>query len=328
MDITHNVVLITGGAGFVGSHIADQLLTLGCKVTVFDNLDPFYGAKQNNYAHNLENRRYRFIQGDILDENALADAMKGHELVFHQAAQAGVRYCIDQPVKAHQVNVTGTLNVLLAAKDAGVKKIVYASSSSVYGATMKVPMLEEHPTQPTSIYGATKLAAEKYCHAMEKTGGVKATSLRYFSVYGPRGRPDQIIHAFADQVSQGKRPIIYGDGSVTRDFTFVSDIVTAAIFAAESEEADGQVLNVGYGKEISVLEVAEKVLARMQSNLRPEFKPAYAGDFPRTFCSNEKAKRLLRWRPVVGFDEGLDKFLQWYRSRHSAPTMTSRGHSA
>jgi UDP-glucose 4-epimerase len=311
----HSNVLVTGGAGFVGSHLADQLLGLGCRVTVFDNLDPFYGTKQANYAPNLANTRYRFVEGDILDEKALGAVMKGQDVVFHQAAQAGVRYCIDEPMKAHQVNVTGTLNVLLAAKKAEVKKIVYASSSSVYGATKKVPMREDHPTEPTSIYGATKLAAEKYCHGMGQTGGVTATSLRYFSVYGPRGRPDQVIHAFADMIAEGKRPVIYGDGSVTRDFTFVSDIVTAAVFAAESDEADGQVINVGYGKEIPILDVVEKVLARMDSDLTPDFRPAYAGDFPRTFCSNEKARRLLRWRPVTGFDEGLTKFFEWYKPR-------------
>ncbi len=315
MDITHSRVLITGGAGFIGSHLADQLLTLGCHVTVLDNLDAFYRFKDENYRHNLANPRYRFVKGDILDEVRLKDVMKGAQIVFHEAGQAGIRYCMENPEKAHEVNVTGTLRVLLAAKAAGVKKSVFASSSSVYGAAKKVPMAEDHPTEPTSIYGATKLAAEKYCQSMAESGGVKATSLRYFSVYGPRGRPDQVIYNFADRISAGKRPVIYGDGSYTRDFTYVSDIVGAAVFAAESEDSDDQVLNVGFGKEISILEVARRVLAKMESPLEPELKPAYAGDFPRTFCNNEKAKRLLRWRPVVGFNEGLSLFLEWYSSR-------------
>ncbi len=321
MNISQSRVLITGGAGFVGSHLADQLLGLGCKVTVLDNLDGFYGRKEENFKHNLVNPLYRFVQGDILDEKVLRDVMKGSEVVFHQAAQAGVRYCIQEPVKAHQVNVTGTLNVILAAKETGVKKLVYASSSSVYGATKKVPMVEDHPTNPTSIYGATKLAAEKYCSAFFETDKIQVASLRYFSVYGPRGRPDQVIHAFAKRVSDGKRPVIYGDGSFTRDFTFVTDIVSAAIFAAESDESSGEAMNVGYGKEISIREVAEKVLARMDSDLKPEFKKPYPGDFPRTFCSNEKARRLLRWRPVVGFDEGLSRFLEWFATtgRPKAP---------
>jgi len=315
MDITNSRVLITGGAGFIGSHLADQLLSLGCRVTVLDNFDAFYPGKEENFKQNIHNPHYRLIRGDILNERTLKDATKGVEVVFHQAAQAGVKFCIENPLKANEVNVLGSLMVFLAAKEARAKKLVYASSSSVYGVPKKVPLTEDHPTNPTSIYGATKLAAEKYSQAIAQTGGVPATSLRYFSVYGPRGRPDQVIHAFAAKVSQGERPVIYGDGTQTRDFTFVSDVVTAAIFAAESEECEGEVLNIGYGKEVSIAEVAERVILRMRSDLTPVFKPAYAGDFPRTLCGNEKARRMLRWKPLVGLDEGLPKFLEWYESR-------------
>ncbi len=314
MDISRSRVVITGGAGFIGSHLADQLLSLGCSVTVLDNLDDFYSGKEQNYAHNLSNPRYKLVKGDILDAKVLKDVMKGAGVVFHQAAQAGVRFCIENPVRAHEVNARGTLNVLLAAKEAKVRKLVFASSSSVYGVPKRVPLTEEMPTNPTSIYGATKLAGEKYCQALSETGGVPAACLRYFSVYGPRGRPDQVIHAFADRVRRGVPPVIYGDGKQTRDFTYVSDIVTAAIFAAETEECDGEVLNVGFGKEVTIAELAEKMIIRMGSKLEPEYRPAYAGDFPRTLCGNEKARRVLRWRPVVGLDEGLTRFFEWYNS--------------
>lgn len=324
MDISRSRVVITGGAGFIGSHLADQLLSLGCTVTVLDNLDDFYSGKEQNYGHNLSNPRYRLVKGDILDSKALKDVMKGAGVVFHQAAQAGVRFCIENPQKAHEVNVGGTLNVLLAAKEAKVKKLVFASSSSVYGVPKRVPLTEEMQTEPTSIYGATKLAGEKYCRALGETGGVPTVSLRYFSVYGPRGRPDQVIHAFADCVRRGIPPVIYGDGKQTRDFTYVSDIVTAAIFAAETEECDGEVLNVGFGKEVTIAALAEKVILKMGSSLKPEYKPAYAGDFPRTLCGNEKARKILRWKPVVGLDEGLASFLRWFGSE-AGRTATAEG---
>lgn len=314
MDISRSRVVITGGAGFIGSHLADQLLSLGCTVTVLDNLDDFYSGKEQNYSHNLSNPRYRLVNGDILDAATLKDVLKGAGVVFHQAAQAGVRFCIENPMRAHEVNVRGTLNVLLAAKEAEVKKLVFASSSSVYGVPKRVPLTEEMMTEPTSIYGATKLAGEKYCRALSETGGVPTTSLRYFSVYGPRGRPDQVIHAFADKIKHRTPPVIYGDGKQTRDFTYVSDVVTAAIFAAENEECDGEVLNIGFGKEVTIADLAEKIIIRMGSSLKPEYRRAYAGDFPRTLCGNEKARRLLRWRPVVGLDEGLTRFLEWYDS--------------
>ena len=317
MELAHKRVLVTGGAGFVGSHLVDQLLGLGCQVTSYDNLDPFYGEKSRNYGHNLKNPSFRFVEGDIRDYERLSATMKKTELVFHEAAQAGVRYCIAEPMKAHEVNVTGTMNVLLAAKQNKVKKIVYASSSSIFGVPQKVPITENHPTNPTSIYGATKLAAEKYCHAMSQTDGIAVTSLRYFSVYGPRGRPDQVTHAFAEKVLAGEQPVIYGNGAQSRDFTYVSDIVSAAIFAGEAEEANGEVFNIGYGREITIMEVVNKVISRLGGEMKPKFLPLYAGDFPRTLAANEKATRVLRWRPAVGFDEGLGRFLDWFKERYS-----------
>lgn len=303
---------MTGGAGFIGSHLVDSLLRLGCEVVVFDNFDDFYSGKRENVRQHLGNIKFRLIEGSILELGELLAAMEGATVVFHEAAQAGIRYCASNSTKAHEVNVTGTLNVLLAAKQKAVKKVVYASSSSVYGNPIKVPLKENHPVAPTNLYGATKLAAEKYCLAFHETYGLPVVCLRYFSVYGPRGRPDQALYAFASAAAEGSRPTVYGDGSQSRDFTYVSDIVSGTIFAAMADESVGEVFNLGYGKEVSILDVAERISSHFGLKLGPLFKKAYRGDFPRTLCDYEKAQKILRWKPQVRFEDGLGDFLDWF----------------
>ena len=312
---------MTGGAGFIGSHLVESLLHLGARVTVFDSFDDFYPGKEANLRPFLDRPRFRLVRGDIRDGDRLTDAMRDAKVVFHLAAQAGVRYCIENPVKAHEVNVTGTLNVLLAAKKHGVRKVVYGSSSSIYGRPTRVPLSEDMPPDPTSIYGATKLAAEKYCTAMSQTLGLPVTCLRYFSVYGPRGRPDQVVSSFAMRVMRGEKPVIYGDGSQSRDFTFVSDIVSATVISALVEESSGQVINVGYGKEFRIVDVARWVLEHFNSRVGIDFRPGYAGDFPRTLCDNSKARHLLSWVPKVDFAHGLEEELTWLEKER--PTWAS-----
>ena len=314
MDLAGEKVLVTGGAGFIGSHLVESLLLLGAHVTILDSFDDFYPGKEANLHSVLGQPRVRLIRGDVRDSDMLSDAMRDANVVFHLAAQAGVRYCIDNPVKAHEVNVTGTLNVLLAARKQGVRKIVYASSSSTYGKPTKVPLSEDMPPNPTSIYGATKLAGEKYCTAMGETLGLPVTCLRYFSVYGPRGRPDQVVSSFALKVMKGQQPVIYGDGSQSRDFTYVSDVVSATVISAMVEESNGQIINVGYGREVKIVDVARKVLEHFNSRLQIDFRPTYAGDFPRTLCDNSKARRLLSWNPKVDFAHGLEAELDWLES--------------
>jgi UDP-glucose 4-epimerase len=297
-------------------------------VTALDCFDDFYPGKEANLTVANRNPKFKLIRGDIRDENVLLDAMKGAKVVFHLAAQAGVKYCIENPVKAHEVNVTGTLNVLNAARKNGVKKLVYASSSSIYGNPTKVPLSEDMAPNPTSIYGATKLAAEKYCTAMGQTWGLPVTCLRYFSAYGPRGRPDQVVTAFALKVMKGERPAIYGDGSYSRDFTFISDVVSATVISAIVEESNGQVINIGYGKETNIASVARMVLRYFRSELQIEYRPGYAGDFPRTLCDNSKARRILSWRPQMDFAHGIEEHLKWLegtqRSSTSAQSLISR----
>ena len=319
LDLKGKKVVVTGGAGFIGSHLVESLLRLGAKVLVFDNFDPFYGNKEENLAGISDQPRLKVVRGNILDAEQVRTIMKGTHVVFHLAAQAGIRYCIADPRKAHEVNVTGTLNVALAAKEAGVRKLVYASSSSIFGKPMRVPIAEDHPLIPTSIYGATKLAAEKYCMSLGETMGIGVTCLRYFSVYGPRGRPDQEVTAFTSTVTRGESPVIYGDGTQSRDFTFVSDIVSATVLSALMEEAEGKIMNVGYGRETRITEVARRILDHFHSDLDIDFRQGYAGDFPRTLCDNRRAKDLLSWRPQVDFREGLEQYLTWFEQRKAMP---------
>jgi UDP-glucose 4-epimerase len=323
LDLAGKKVLVTGGAGFIGSTLVDLLLRLGSKVVVYDNFDDFYAGKEANIAHHLTDKGFTVIDGDILDFERLEAASRGVDIVFHEAAQAGVRYCNEHLEKANNVNVTGTLNVLLAAKKNHVKRLVYASSSSVYGKPVRVPMDEEHPQSPPNLYGSTKLAGEKYSLSFHETFGLPVVCLRYFSVYGPRGRPDMVVASFARSIADGRRPRIFGDGSQSRDFTYVSDVVSATAMSAMSDNAVGQVLNVGYGKDYSVNYVAKKVAEYLGTDTVPEFLPGYDGDFPRTLCSNAKALRLLGWRPNVSFDEGIRFYLDWFKSKPEPQTASS-----
>jgi UDP-glucose 4-epimerase len=312
LEISGKKVLVTGGAGFIGSHLVDSLLRLGGDITVFDNFDDFYKGKEQNIETHLGNPRFHLVKGTILDYDALRLAMQGSELVFHLAAQPGIRYCLTNPLKAHEANATGTLNVLLASKKLGVGKLVYASSSSLYGNVTRVPILESHPLNPTSIYGATKLAAEKYCLAYHEAYGLPVTCLRYFSVYGPRGRPDQVLYSMAEKAAAGEAPVVYGDGKQSRDFTFVSDIISGTILAALRDDSVGQVFNLGFGAEFSIAEAAERINDYFRNRQEPVHKPAISGDFFRTLCDNQKARHQLGWSPKVGFTTGLDQFLGWF----------------
>jgi len=310
-------VMVTGAAGFIGSHLAEKLLELGSHVIAYDNFDDFYKGKEQNIKTAQTNRRYKLFRKDIVDYEALKSAMEGADVVIHEAAKPGIRYSIKNPVEAHRVNATGTLNVLMAAKQCGVRKVVYASSSSIFGQPQHLPMNEEHPTNPNSPYGATKLAAEKYCQAFQEVYDIPVTSLRYFSVYGPRGRPDQVIYAFTENLTKDQPPTIYGDGTQTRDFTYVSDVVEATILAAQSEEADGEVFNIGYGSEIDINTLAEKITKALEKEDKPQpiYMSSYRGEFPRTWADNSKARRMLGWKPRTDIDQGLASFIDWYTHR-------------
>lgn len=309
-------MLVTGGAGFIGSHLTERLLGMGASVTVYDRFDEFYPGKERNLAGAVNNPRFRLVNGDILDVDRLDSAMKDVDVVFHQAGQAGIGFSVKHPVQVNNVNVNGTLNVLSLGKKHGVDRIVNASSSSIFGRPEYLPIDEDHPTNPTSPYGVSKLAAEQYCRAFHRVYGTDVVSLRYFSVYGPRGRPDQVIHKLTKSLTEGRPPLIQGDGSHTRDFTYVTDIVAANILAAQNDGLGGEVFNIGFGSRTSVSELAERLTKILSPGrmIPPIHVAEGPGEFPDTQASNRKAAELLHWRPGVDLDEGLRMFVDWFKT--------------
>ncbi len=290
---------------------------MGARVTVFDRFDRFYQGKESNLVTASNSPGFRLIRGDILDRDKLDSAMKDVDVVFHEAGQAGVGFSVEDPRATNDVNVDGTLNVLWSARRNRVKRVVNASSSSIFGIPDYLPIDEAHPVHPTSPYGVSKLAAEQYAKVFHKVYGMYVVSLRYFSVYGPRGRPDQVIHRFTDDLAHNKPPRINGDGSHTRDFTHVSDVVAATVSAGESEDLGGEVFNIGFGKKTSISELAEKLIALMGRSgmVKPLYVEESRGDFPDTQADNRKAQKLLGWRPKVNLDEGLKDYVEKYTSK-------------
>lgn len=306
--------MVTGGAGFIGSHLVERLLHDGHQLVCYENFDEYYPGKRKNIEQNLENADFELHENDILDLEALKFSLEGVDVVFHQAAQPGVRVSINNPFKTYSVNINGTLNVLLACKDSDVRKIVYASSSSVYGNGVPRPTPEDCETNPISPYGVSKLATEHYCRVFGELYGMKIVSLRYFTVFGPRQRPDMAIRKFTDLMASGKSIKIYGDGEQTRDFTYISDAVEANMLAMGSSSVDGEILNIGGGSSVTVNEVVQKIKEHFPEAPEPVYEKVQQGDVDHTLSDNSKAGELMGWKPAVPFDVGLRKFMEWYRS--------------
>ncbi|MUV88645.1 NAD-dependent epimerase/dehydratase family protein [Halapricum sp. CBA1109] len=312
-------VLVTGGAGFIGGHLAERFVRDGHDVVVLDNFDPYYDVRLKE--HNVEAGRaaaadgdgsYRLVEGDVRDAELVAELVTSTDVVSHHAAQAGVRADID-PRKYHEVNVDGTLNVLDAARGTDLRRVVLASSSSVYGTAQYLPYDEAHPTKPVSPYGASKLAAERYGMVYADRYNLPIVALRYFTVYGPRMRPGMAISNFVSRCANGEPPEIYGDGSKTRDFTFVEDIVSVNRTLLESDAADGETMNVGSGGTISIEELAETVRDAMAPELDLIYTTGYDIDAEHTHASVEKAGELLGYEPTRTIEEGVAEFVEWYR---------------
>ncbi|WP_287586732.1 GDP-mannose 4,6-dehydratase [Candidatus Borrarchaeum sp.] len=308
-------ILITGGAGFIGSHLAEALVEHNNIVKIYDNFNPFYFNKEANIKRLKEAKNCTLIKGDILDLNSLKQAIGNDtELIFHIAAQPGVRFSVETPFKTNEINVTGTLNMLVAVQNSNVEKLINASSSSVYGTPQYLPIDEKHPTNPVSPYGASKLAAEKYCKAFYRIYGINVCSLRFFTVYGPRQRPDMAIHIFTQQILKNESPTIFGDGNQTRDFTFVDDTVSGIIASAEAKDTAGEDFNLGKGERCSVNNLISLLIKITGNAVEPNWTKIMKGDVSHTWADITKAKKMLGYDPQTSIETGLEEFVEWYKS--------------
>ncbi len=312
-------VLVTGGAGFIGSHITEGLLSEGHDVVVLDNLEPYYdvGIKRRNIevCRDLGGDSYTAVDGSILDEELVAEVFDEHdvEFVYHQAAQAGVRASVEAPKRVHEINTTGLLDLLEVAADAGVERFVHASSSSVYGRDEYLPYDEDHPTNPRSPYGVTKLTAEHYCNVWSDLFDLPCVNLRYFTVYGPRMRPNMAISNFVSRCLNGDPPVIYGDGKQTRDFTYVDDIVEANLALLDTDAADVETMNIGSTGNITITDLAQYVVDETGADVEIVYDDAQEADARHTHSDVSKARELIDYRPTTSIREGVSKFIDWYR---------------
>jgi len=302
--------LVTGAAGFIGSNIVEELVKRGERVRALDNLS-------TGYRRNLEPLmdRIEFIEGSVTDDALLRRAMEGVDYVLHQAAIPSVPRSVEEPMQSHEANATGTLKMLMAARDAGVKRVVFASSSSVYGDSPTMPKREDMPPQPLSPYAVNKLAGEEYCKVFHRVYGLPTVALRYFNVFGPRQDPTSAyaaaIAAFASAILAGKPPTVYGDGLQTRDFTYVSNVLDANLLACETDAADGQALNIACGASISLLDLIAELNSLLGTNLEPVFAPERKGDVRHSLADIGPARARLGYEPRVGLREGLANTIRW-----------------
>lgn len=303
--------LVTGGSGFIGSNLTRRLLELNHEVRVMGNLST--GRKQN-----LEEimKDIEFIKADIRDMEAVKKSVKGMDYVFHEAALPSVPRSIEDPVTTNEVNVTGTLNVLRAAQKAGVKRLVYASSSSVYGDSPTLPKKETMTPNPISPYAVSKLVGEYYCTVFHKAYGLEAISLRYFNVYGPRQNPDSeyaaVIPKFITSALSNRPLEIHGNGEQTRDFSYVDDVVQANILSLTAKKAPGEVINISYGDRISLNELVELLNKLLGKNLKPVYTDPRPGDVKHSLADISKARELLGYEPKHDVESGLRKTIEWF----------------
>jgi UDP-glucuronate 4-epimerase len=317
MTTTRGHVLITGGAGFIGSHLVDRLLAEGWRVTAFENFDPFYarGIKQQNLAAHGHRPEFRLVEGDLRDASAMRATLTGdYDVIVHLAARAGVRPSIADPVGYQDVNVRGTQELLELARAWGVRQFVFASSSSVYGVNPRVPWSEEdHVLQPISPYASTKVSGELLGHVYSHLYGIRFIALRFFTVYGPRQRPDLAIHSFARRMIEGKPIPVFGDGSTRRDYTFIDDIIGGVRAAMQYDRTPYEVINLGNNRTVTLNEMIAGLEAALGVRAAIERLPEQPGDVPQTWANIEKASRLLGYAPTTTYEEGVRRFAAWLK---------------
>ena len=311
-------VLVTGGAGFIGSNLAEELIRQGARVTILDDLS-------TGFRENLDEIQgdFDFIEGDINDDTKVSQAIEGIEVVFHQAALPSVPRSVDNPAETHRVCVDGTFNLLLKAKESGVKRFVYAASSSAYGDQPTLPKVESMRPDPLSPYAAAKLAGELYCRSFNRVYGLETYALRYFNVFGPRQNPESmysgVISRFIDSLMTGEQPVIFGDGEQSRDFTFVANVVDANIKAAQAATGMGETMNVANGERITLnalLDVLKSITGKVE--ISPRYEEARRGDVKHSQADNRRAVECLGYSELVGLKDGLAKTIDWWKTSRFA----------
>jgi nucleoside-diphosphate-sugar epimerase len=311
--------LVTGGAGFIGSHLTEELVRRGHRVRVADSL---ITGKRSNLAHIAG---VELLEGDLAEVDFARQAVEGIEYVLHQAAIPSVPRSVKDPISSNRANVDATLAVLVAARDAGVKRLVFAASSSAYGDTPTLPKHEEMPTNPLSPYALQKVIGEQYLRMFTTLYGLETVSIRYFNVFGPRQDPTSpysgVISVFATALLENRSPTIHGDGEQTRDFTYVANVVDGVLRACEAPDASGEVINVATSGRISLNQLFEEMRSLVGSDVRPKYVEPRAGDVRDSQADIGKARRILGYEPTVSFEDGLRQTVEWYKRVGAAPAL-------
>jgi UDP-glucose 4-epimerase len=309
-------VLVTGGAGFIGSNLTEALLKQGHRVRV---LDDFSTGKRENLLYDETYPSLEMVEGDIRDLAVCQKAMKGIEHVFHQAALPSVQRSVEDPLGSNAVNAGGTLNILFAAREETVKRVIYASSSSIYGDTPTLPKLEEMPANPLSPYALQKYIGEQYCRLFYQLYGLETVSLRYFNIFGPKQDPASVYSAviprFIDALLKGHPPLIFGDGEQSRDFTYIDNVVRANLLAMSAEHLQGEAINIACGKRVSLNQLLNILKEIVGSKVSPTHEEARKGDVKHSLADINKGKRLLNYDPQVGIEMGLKKTVEFFQKQ-------------
>jgi len=311
-------ILVTGGAGFIGSHLTEVLLKQGHLVRVLDN---FLTGKRGNLIFDEAYSSLEIIEGNIRDLTVCQRATIDIEYVFHQAALPSVQRSVEDPLTSNSVNVEGTLNILLAAKNAGVKRLIYASSSSVYGDTPTLPKNEEMPPNPLSPYALQKYIGEQYCRLFFQLYGLEAVSLRYFNIFGPKQDPTSIYSAviprFIDALLEGRPPIIFGNGEQSRDFTYIDNVVQANLLAMSAAHLNGEAINIACGKRTSLNQLLNFLKEIVGSKVSPIYEEPRKGDVRHSLANIQKGKEILNYEPEVGIERGLRKTVEYFQKKRT-----------
>jgi len=322
VDLAGRRVLVTGGAGFIGSHVVDELVRVGAAVTAIDDLS--VGAREN--LRSAEAHGVRIVVGDVRDRALLERELDGSSVVVHMACD-NLRASLANPERSHDVNATGSLRVALASVEAGVDRLVYVSSSEAYGSAVRMPMDEEHPLLPTTVYGAAKAAGELYSQSCMRAYGLPVTVIRPFNSYGPRshatGTSAEVIPRFTSRILAGLPPVVFGSGAQMRDFTSVEETAEGIVAAAASDDLVGEAVNIAYGHGVSVREICDLLLEILGSDLQPDVVEGRPGDVERHYADTTKAREVLGFEPRVGMREGLERYVEWFKANGQAEVASA-----